>query len=174
MLRFDKTTYLLLLFKFILSVRLSNSLWGSDVPLLLQLINIVFILFYNFIEFIILLCTFLVIYFSWSKDYIIYLISFGKFSDVFPAFKLARAIGNLWSICLGVNILNPLPLCSLLKSSIFSTILTTFSRFSFPEISLLLKEFLKSINDLLRYSTTMSILFWLSSYKSLTKNEGDW
>ena len=31
MLRFDKATYLSVLFKFILSVKLSNSLWGSDV-----------------------------------------------------------------------------------------------------------------------------------------------
>ena len=30
MLRFDKATYLPLPFKFILSERLSNSLWGSD------------------------------------------------------------------------------------------------------------------------------------------------
>ena len=30
-----------------------------------------------------------------------------KFSDVFPAFTCERAIGNLWSICLGVNILSP-------------------------------------------------------------------
>ena len=26
-----------------------------------------------------------------------------------PAFTSARAIGNLWSICLGVNILSPSP-----------------------------------------------------------------
>ena len=32
-------------------------------------------------------------------------ISFSKFSDVLPAFTRARAIGNLWSICLEVNIL---------------------------------------------------------------------
>ena len=30
---------------------------------------------------------------------------FSKFSDVLPAFTCARAIGNLWGICLGVNIL---------------------------------------------------------------------
>ena len=41
MLRFDKARYLLLLFKFILSERLSNSLWKSDVPLFLEFINIV-------------------------------------------------------------------------------------------------------------------------------------
>ena len=37
------------------------------------------------------------------------LISFSKFSDVLPAFTCASAIGNLGSICLGVNILRPLP-----------------------------------------------------------------
>ena len=37
------------------------------------------------------------------------LISFGKFSDVLPAFTCARTIGNLESICLGVNIFNPFP-----------------------------------------------------------------
>ena len=31
------------------------------------------------------------------------MISFSKFSDMLPAFTCARAIGNLWSICLGVN-----------------------------------------------------------------------
>ena len=37
------------------------------------------------------------------------LISFIKFPDVLPAFTCARAIGNLWCICLGVNILSPSP-----------------------------------------------------------------
>ena len=34
-------------------------------------------------------------------------ISFCKFSDVLRAFTCTRAIGNLQSICLGVNILIP-------------------------------------------------------------------
>ena len=34
------------------------------------------------------------------------LISLSKFSDALPAFTGARAIGNLGSICLGVNIFN--------------------------------------------------------------------
>ena len=55
MLRFEKATYSSLLFKFILSITLSNNLWRSDVLLFLGFINIVFILFYNFIEFIILI-----------------------------------------------------------------------------------------------------------------------
>ena len=108
MLRFDKATYLLPLFKFILSVRLSNSLWGSDVPLFLEFINKVFILFYNVIELIILLYTFLVIYFSRYKEYMIQGISFSKFSDVFLAVTCARGIGNLWGVFLGANILLPL------------------------------------------------------------------
>ena len=29
--------------------------------------------------------------------------------DVLPAFTCARAIGNLWTICLGVDILRPSP-----------------------------------------------------------------
>ena len=58
MLRFDKATYLSLLFKFILSARLGNSLRGSDVLLFLEFMKIVSILFHNFIEFIIFLYTF--------------------------------------------------------------------------------------------------------------------
>ena len=60
MLRFDKATYLSILFKFILSVRWSNSQRRSDFPLFLEFIHIVSILFYNFIDFIILLYIFLV------------------------------------------------------------------------------------------------------------------
>ena len=66
-------------------------------------------LYYNFIQFIILLYTFLVISFAWYQEYIICRISFEKFSDVLPAFTCARAIGNLWSICLGVKILRSSP-----------------------------------------------------------------
>ena len=58
MLRFDKATYLSLLFKFILFKILGNS-GGSDVLLFLDFINIVLILFYNFIESIILFYTLL-------------------------------------------------------------------------------------------------------------------
>ena len=105
MLRFHKATYFSLLFKFILSERLSNSLWVSDVLLFSKFINIVSILFHNFIEFIKLLYTFLKIYFAQYKEYIICLISFSKFSDVLPVFTCASAIGILWSICLGLNIL---------------------------------------------------------------------
>ena len=120
MLKFDKEIYLSLLFEFIFSQRLSNSLWGSDVSLFYEFINIVSILFYNFIKFIILLYLFLVISFSRYKEYVIWRISFYKFSDVLPAFTCANALGNLWSICLGVNIVVPLSSCCLLNSRIFS------------------------------------------------------
>ena len=78
MLPLDKATYLSLLFKFILSESLSNSL-RSDVLRFSEFINIGFILFYKFTEFIILLYTFLVISFSRYKEYLIYLVSFSKF-----------------------------------------------------------------------------------------------
>ena len=131
MLTFDKATHLSLLFKFTSSARLSNSIWGSDVLLLSEFINIVSNLFYNFIKLIMLLYSYLVISFARYKEYIICMISFGKFSDVLPALTCAKAIGNLWSTCLGVNILrlewpetlamwakskgSPLRFCCLLK-----------------------------------------------------------
>ena len=49
----------------------------------------------TFIEFIILLYTFLVISFARYKEYMICLISFSKFSVVLPAFTCARATDNL-------------------------------------------------------------------------------
>ena len=58
MLRFDRATYLLLLFKSILSERLSNSLEELDVLLISEFINIVSILLYSFVEFIMLLYSF--------------------------------------------------------------------------------------------------------------------
>ena len=66
--KFDKATYLSLLFKVILSERMSYNLRGSEVSLISEFINIVSILFYSFIEFIILLCTFLVIPFAQYKN----------------------------------------------------------------------------------------------------------
>ena len=98
------------------------------------------ILCYNFIEFNTLLYKFLVIPFARYKKYMICLILFSKFSDVFPAFTWASAIGNSWSIFLVVNILirlaksegRPLPFYCLLKSWIFLIIFTISFGFSFP------------------------------------------
>ena len=64
-------TNLLLLFKSMLSERLSRIQWESDVLVFWEFMNIVSILFYNFTEFIILLYTFLVISFASCKYYII-------------------------------------------------------------------------------------------------------
>ena len=59
MLRFDKVfLYLTLLFKFILSETLSKSLCGLEILLFSEFTNIVYILYYNCIELIILLYTF--------------------------------------------------------------------------------------------------------------------
>ena len=118
MLGFDKATYLLLFLSFILPEKLSNSLWELDVLIRFpDFINIVPILFYNFIEFNILLYTFLAIYFAWYKDYIKCPISFSNFSDVLPAFTCASEIGNLWSICLGLNIFSLSPYFALYLAS---------------------------------------------------------
>ena len=106
MLRFATATYLSILFNSILSERLSNSLWGSDVLLFLEFINIVYTLFYNFIEFIKLLYTFLVISFFQYKEYMIWKNSFNL---MLPAFTCASANGNLWRIYLKVNISSPFP-----------------------------------------------------------------
>ena len=69
-------------------------------------------MYYAFGEFIILWYTFLVICFAWSKECMIWLISFNRFSDVLPAFTCASASSNLWSIYLGVLCSSPLPFVS--------------------------------------------------------------
>ena len=95
MLSFDEATYLSLLFRFISLQRLSNCLLGSDVLLFSEFINTVSILFNNFIELIILLYNFSLFSLGRYKEYVMFLISFNKFSDVFPAFSYASAIGSL-------------------------------------------------------------------------------
>ena len=47
---------------------------------------------------------FLVISFARHREYLICLASFGKFSDMLPAFTCTSVIGNLWSSFLGLNI----------------------------------------------------------------------
>ena len=84
-LRFDKVTYLSLFFNSFLPEGSRNSLWVSGPLLFPGFINIEWFLFCNFIEFIILLHTFLTISFSLYKEYMTCLISFSKSSDVLPA-----------------------------------------------------------------------------------------
>ena len=108
---------------------------------------------------------FLVISFVSYKEDIVCLISFGKFSAVFPAFTCARDIGNLWSICLGINILSSLLYYGLLKSRIFVTISAIFFGFSFQEI-------LKAINPSSILFTSCWFLYYLGLIKSFAKNHG--
>ena len=68
---FDEGTYLSLFFEFALSVRLSDNLRGSVVLIFSELINIASILYYIYVEFIMLLYIFLVISFSQNKEYMI-------------------------------------------------------------------------------------------------------
>ena len=67
-----------------------------------EFINIASILYYTFIEFIILLYTFLVISFAWYEEYNIGRISFDTFSDVLTVCTCARATGYLLNISLGL------------------------------------------------------------------------
>ena len=83
------------------------------------------------IEFMMLLYTFLVISSARYKEYMICLISFITFSDVLLAFTCAGAIGNLWRICLKVNILSLSPFCWLLKLRSFSAIPIILFGFTF-------------------------------------------
>ena len=53
-----------------------------------------------------LLYTFSVTSFDWYNEWTICLILFNKLFQLLPAFTYARAIGNLWSICLGVSTLS--------------------------------------------------------------------
>ena len=73
--------------------------------LFLEFINIVFIfvIYLHWIHYIVI--HFLVISFAQYKEYMICLILYSKFSDVLFAFTCTRAIGNLWSTCLVVNML---------------------------------------------------------------------
>ena len=147
-------------------------------------------MFYIFSEFIMLLYTFLVIYFSQYKKCIIWRISFSNFSDVLSALTYARGVGSLWSICFGVNILirvwlktlatrakyegRLLPFCCLLNLKIFLTISTILFGFSFSRIYFLLIAFLKSINSSFKLFINCSFLLWLVLINSFAKNDGFW
>ena len=110
-----------------------------SIHLISQLYWIHYSLYYCYILFSTFFCS--------IQKYMTCMISFSRFSDVLPSFTFASAIGYLWSICFGVNILMrfrsetlatraksegcdsnicgiPLPFCYLLKSRIFSTIST--------------------------------------------------
>ena len=100
MLRFDKARCLSLLFKFffVFFGRLGNYKYSEFINIhkfKSEFLNIVFILYYNFIEFIIPLYTFLVICFTQYKEYMISQISFINFLGALPFSTCARTIRNL-------------------------------------------------------------------------------
>ena len=96
-LRLDYSTYLSLLFKYILSARLSINLRSSEVLIFFEVLRIIYILFYIYIDF--LLYFFLVTSFDRYNEETNFLILFSKFSNVLPDFTYASAIGILCSIC---------------------------------------------------------------------------
>ena len=122
MLRFDKAIIFSPILKSNLLVSFNIKTCGLDVLLFPKFINIVSIVYRlhlqlesvrhvrYWIDLIMLFYTFLVICFDWYKEWTISPILLNKLSELLPAFTCARAIGNLWSICLGVNILSPAPL----------------------------------------------------------------
>ena len=101
------------LFKFILFVRLNNTL-GSDILLFTTFLNP----FYNCIELIVLLHSFGVILFSYYIECGFHLVSLVALT----AFTFERAAHSLGSICLGDNILSFLHFRCFLNSNIFSAV----------------------------------------------------
>ena len=74
------------MFKYNLSAKLSTDLLGSEVLLFSEFINIVYMLYYIYIELIKLLYTFLAISFDRYKEYITLWVSISKCFGVLLAF----------------------------------------------------------------------------------------
>ena len=91
-----------------------------------------------------------------------------------PAFACTRAIGNLWYICLGVNIWVVYLFYWLLKLRIFSTILRTLSLFSFSGISFLITAFFNSLIEKIVWLTISLSLIWFALSKSFAINDEFW
>ena len=91
------------------------------------------------------------------------------FSDVLLAFTCASAVGNLWSICIGVNILSPVPLP--LKLNIFFNIFSTIFGFSFSQHSVMLIPSTNLINSSIMIYLILSFLLLPASHKSFTKDD---
>ena len=161
---------MLLLFKFILFVRLNNTLGGSDILLFTTFINILSFLYYDCIEFIVLLHSFLVILFSYYTESIVLWVSFSKFPVVLTAFTCERAVHSLWNICLGVNILRFLHFCCFLNSKIFSAVSIPLRDFHF----LLLTTLFQTISASLTWYTVCSLFGSLSFYNFFAKNDEWW
>ena len=88
--KIEKARYLSFLCKLTLSAISSVSLWASDVLLILEIINMIYILHVR------LLYTFLVISFVKYKECNIWGNSFNKFSNVVTRSTYANTVVNLW------------------------------------------------------------------------------
>ena len=111
MLRFDKAIIFLPILKSNLLLSFNNKTCDLGVLLFSEFVNAVSTFIHIWVQFycidlIMLLHTFLVICFDWYKEQTICIISFNKLSELLSAFICERAIGNLWSIYLGCNILS--------------------------------------------------------------------
>ena len=98
--------------------------------------------------------------------------SFSRYKKYMMYYLLLFLQVLLVIICLGVNTSIPLLFCFLLKSRIFSTILTTFFRSSFSGIYFLITAFLKSIKLSLTLFTNCWFLACIALIKSFAKNDG--
>ena len=103
-------------------------------------------------------------YFLLHKEYMIWQISFSKFSDVVPAFTCARAIGNLWNICLRVNILSCLRSATLATRAKFKWCLFLFVCLFYWKYSTFkaIKMFLSSTKMLCLFSKSAIFFSFLS------------
>ena len=101
-------------------------------------------------------------FFDLYKDYNICLISFLSFSELFPEFNWAKAIGNLLSIWFGVTIFKPFPcwFCLLNSRIFFNNIYYFICFFNYNLIIRHLFNFIcKSFNPLLIILTNTLFLF---------------
>ena len=114
-----------------------------------------------------LLYTFSVTSFDWYNEWTICLILFNKLFQLLPAFTYARAIGNLWSICLGVSILS-------LEWSKFEktcTYIFYWKYFTFKSIRnsfSTIKKYIKAFKDiffLLFFSLALVVLLYLENLR---------
>ena len=98
------------------------------------------------------------------KEYITCRISFSKFSDVLTTFTYARAIGSLWNIYFGVNILSYLRLDTLpTQTKIFGR---PFSCVCFPfgniTLSKALRTFYLQLRSIIAFLRVSAVFLFLT------------
>ena len=100
------------------------------------------LLFSEFINmvFVFYICTYLImlLYTFWSiilidiKNKQFLWFSSNNYLELLPAFTCAKVVGNLWSICLGVNILSPVPCFDLRLTSDLISAESSYNLITFP------------------------------------------